>query len=222
MNMANQGNGMATSEANKELRDAAKTGDLARVQKLVTTGADINQAGVDGPLFLAAMEGQTEVIKYLLANGASVDIRNGKNSTPLMAAAHRNQVEATKLLIAAGASKTVKNNDGSSALSYAAGKTEVLAVLNRNPDEVIYSRKVGDRTMQEIFNFRHRERVTFIRKDSAGPVEAFTRLSFAELADKSQLRRAFEKYREAGGRRTEEEVFHDSIAKPALKIVRPS
>ncbi|HYD19487.1 MAG TPA: ankyrin repeat domain-containing protein [Patescibacteria group bacterium] len=211
----------ATPEQNQQLRYAAKAGDLALVQSLVAAGAEINQAGTESPLYFAAQENKLEVLSWLLANGAKVDIGNAKKSTPLMGAAYAGHLGAVKLLMAAGADPDLRNNDNSSAKSYAANKPEILAWLNRNPHEVVLTRRVGDRTMQEIFNFLHNERITFIRKDAASPVEAVTRESFYELADKSALRRAFDQYRMEGGKRSEEEVFHSALPKLSLKGTQP-
>ncbi|MCC7035743.1 MAG: ankyrin repeat domain-containing protein, partial [Alphaproteobacteria bacterium] len=155
---------------------------------------------------------------WLLANGGQVDGTNSKNSTPLMAAAEQGKLEALKILLLAGADPARKNNDGMTARAYAVNRERksVVAWLDRNPEEIIFSRKVADRTLQEIFNFVHKERVTFIRKGADGTVEAVTRHSFGEIADKSALRRAFSEYKKYGGKRSEEEVFFNGISKPFL------
>lgn len=209
---------MATVQQNEKLVEACKAADIALVQKLVSEGADINQPGKSGPLFYAAHNGHAELIKWLIENGADANGLNGKNSTPLMAAAQQGRLEAVKILLMAGADSARKNNDNMTARGYAANseKKNVVAWLDRNPEEVIFSRKVADRTLQEIFNFTHKERVTFIRKGPDGAVEAVTRHSFSEIADKSALRRAFAEYRKYGGKRREEEVFFNAIAKSVL------
>lgn len=209
---------MATAQQNEKLVEACKIGDIPGVQKLVSEGADINQTGKSGPLFYAAHGGHIELIKWLLQNGAEVDVLNSKKSTPLMAAAEQGRLEAVKTLLLAGADAARKNNDNTNARGYAAAreKKSIVAWFDRNPEEVIFTRKVADRTLQEIFNFAHKERVTFIRKGQDGTVEAVTRHSFSEIADKSVLRRAFAEYQKYGGKRSEEEVFFNAISKPLL------
>ncbi len=209
---------MATAQQNEKLVEACKTGDLAAAQKLVLEGADINQPGKSGPLFYAAHGGHIDLLKWLLENGAEADGLNSKKSTPLMAAAQQGKLEAVKILLVMGADPTRKNNDNMTARGYATNseKKSVVAWFDRNPEEVIFSRKVADRTLQEIFNFTHKERVTFIRKGVDGTVEAVTRHSFKEIDDKSALRRAFAEYRKYGGKRSGKEVFFNAIAKPVL------
>lgn len=203
-----------------QLAEACKIGDLAAVQRLVEEGAVIDQSGIDGPLFLAAYHGHQTVVKWLLETGAEVDIRNSKNSTPLMAAAEQGRLECARALVKAGASTATKNNHSISARGYAVRNNHksVVDYIDRNPDEIVFSWRVNDRTLQEVFNFAKRERVTLIRNGAEGPVEAVTRQSFSEITDRATLRKAFEKYRDEGGARTEEEVFSSNIIpkKPRL------
>lgn len=209
---------MATVQQNEKLAEACKTGNLELVQQLLADGADLNPPARNSPVFYAAQSGHVELLKWLLAKGGQMDGTNGKNSTPLMAAAEQGRLEAVKILLLAGADPARKNNDGMTARAYAVNreKKSVVAWLDRNPDEISFSRKVADRTLQEIFNFAHKERVTFIRKGLDGAVEAVTRHSFSEIADKSALRRAFAEYKKYGGKRSEEEVFFNALSKPFL------
>ncbi len=209
---------MATAQQNEKLVEACKVGDLPAVRQLVAEGAEINQQGRAGPLFYAAHGGHAVTIEWLVDNGADLNGRNSKNSTPLMAAAEQGRLECVKLLLRLGADVNARNNDNMTARGYAANreKKSVVAWFDRNPEEIIFSRKVADRTLQEIFNFAHKERVTFIRKGQNGAVEAVTRQSFNEISDKSTLRRAFAEYRKYGGKRSEEEVFFNSLSKPFL------
>lgn len=209
---------MATVQQNEKLAEACKTGNLELVQQLLADGADLNPPARNSPVFYAAHGGHVELLRWLLDKGGQVDGTNGKNSTPLMAAAEQGRLEAVKILLLAGADPVRKNNDGMTARAYAVNreKKSVVAWLDRNPDEISFSRKVADRTLQEIFNFAHKERVTFIRKGLDGAVEAVTRHSFNEISDKSTLRRAFAEYKKYGGKQSEEEVFFDAVVKPRL------
>ena len=58
----------------EDLCNAALEGDLLKVQQLLETGAPINftdDANRRTPLIKAAMIGQTEVVRFLLAQGAT-------------------------------------------------------------------------------------------------------------------------------------------------------
>lgn len=86
------------------LHDAAKAGDLKRVQQLVKDGADLEAALPRGetPLIVAALEGQTQVVKFLIERGAAIQARNDRGFTALHAAAYRGHPPVAELLIANG------------------------------------------------------------------------------------------------------------------------
>jgi hypothetical protein len=73
------------------LHDATKSGDLNRVQQLANEGANLDATLQRGetPLIVAALEGHTEVIEFLIARGAIAQARNDRGFTALHAAAYR-------------------------------------------------------------------------------------------------------------------------------------
>jgi hypothetical protein len=81
-----------------------------------------------------------------------------------------------------------------------------------DPEEVVLRRKIGNKLLEEIFNFSARERISLIRADAAGQIEAMTRESFDAIGEKV-LRRAFGAYVAQGGGIPESEVFPETIAK---------
>lgn len=209
----------ARGNNNAALTEACNAGDLLEAKRLVALGGDIDQPGTDGPLFVAARGGHLHVLKWLLEMGADRNVRSAKGSTPLMAAAYYGKLACAEALVAAGADATLHNNDKSTAKSFAAtnGHKDVVAFLSLDPDEVTLSWNVNNRLLQEVFNFARKERVTLIRKDAEAAVEAVLRDSFSDLPETSALRQAFEIHRRQGGRRTEEEVFSQTLPKMKLK-----
>ncbi len=206
------------------LIEACKRGDMAEAERLVEGGAKINQSGSSGPLFYAAYHGHPELTRWLFDQGADLDIRNSGNSTPLMGAAEQGMVDCVRVLLEAGADTELANTHSMTARKYGAENATITALFANPPalvprkvstDEITFSWRVNNRTLQETFNFEHKERVTFIRLGATGPVEAVTRETFAELADKSALRRAFDEYKKRGGTREEAEVFHDALPNKA-------
>jgi len=89
-----------------ELHNAALAADLGRVTYLVTKkAADINSKGDDGEsaLHLAVINGDTEMMGFLLDHGAAVNEADSDGYSPLALAAARNKTGAIKLLVARGA-----------------------------------------------------------------------------------------------------------------------
>jgi ankyrin repeat protein len=70
--------------------------------------------------FQAAEQGDTEVIRDLLKEGADIDSRPDRGNTALMLAVMRGRIETIKMLLENGASMTPENRIGYTALTYAA------------------------------------------------------------------------------------------------------
>jgi len=67
---------LTEAESDEEfLRMASRTGDLAKVKKLLAEGANVDSTEETGrtPIVEAAWEGHTEVVATLIANGADID-----------------------------------------------------------------------------------------------------------------------------------------------------
>ena len=73
-------------------------------------------------LYEAAEQGQIEVVKRLIANGANVNEAEKEfGITPLMSAAFKNRVEIVEILLANGADPNAKTTNGKSVLHFAVG-----------------------------------------------------------------------------------------------------
>jgi quinoprotein dehydrogenase-associated probable ABC transporter substrate-binding protein len=96
----------AGTTADDELHNAALAADLGRVTYLVTKkNGNVNSKGDDGetPLHLAVVNGDTEMLIFLLEHGAAVNEPDSDGYTPLALGAARNKTAALKLLISRGA-----------------------------------------------------------------------------------------------------------------------
>jgi ankyrin repeat protein len=113
------------------------------------TNVEIRTAQDESPLMMAALKGQVEIVRKLIARGADVnkpgwaplhyaatnghleimellleqhafiDAESPNGSTPLMMAAHYGSETAVKLLLDAGADATMRNQLGLSAIDFA-------------------------------------------------------------------------------------------------------
>jgi len=175
----------------------------------------------------AAYKGRVDDVLSLLEKGAEVDSRNGKASTPLMCAAEQGHFEAVRVLLEAGADIFLRNDGNYTAEMYASKHNhhEIVKILQNppkrveSPDEVIFERKISNRTLEEIFNFVSLERISLIRKSSKGAVEAVVRESFSAIEDEATLHKAFEEHVRRGGRADESSVFPNKLLKN--KLPRP-
>ena len=108
--------------------DAAHWGTVRDIEHHINNGANINtqQPGTgQTPLHYAIMnlnpDSGLEIVRYLIANGADVNIHAEGGSTPLHVAAinPRADVEILRLLIANGANVNAKNSAGKTPLDFA-------------------------------------------------------------------------------------------------------
>lgn len=117
---------------------ASKEGDLATLQTLITSGADVNVKGDvisdwgKTALMEASLRGYTDIAKALLKGGADVNAEDDYGDTALMFAAGKGHYEIIKLLLNAGAKVNILNKGSkSTALMMAAknGYTEIVNAL---------------------------------------------------------------------------------------------
>ena len=101
------GCGNDTTNQNKSLYNASRTGNTEEVKQLLSKGAvDINNnKGFQGqsPLFAAAQFGHIEVVKLLLSHGAKVNVGDEYGETPLQRAKAQGHTDVVKLLLEHGA-----------------------------------------------------------------------------------------------------------------------
>jgi len=85
-----------------DILDAARKGDLATLKAALENKADLESKTRYGqtPLYLAAMNGHVEVVKFLLDQGAKVDVTDTfYKSSAIGFAASRKHVDVVKILL---------------------------------------------------------------------------------------------------------------------------
>ena len=131
----------------EQLIEAAKSGNLAEVERLIAQGASVDAKDNYGwtPLHWAAAKGHEAVCKLLIANNASVEAKNNYGLTPLHYAAGNGHEAMCKLLIENKASVDAKNNHGWTPLYCAAanGHEAICKLLIANKASVEAKNNIG-------------------------------------------------------------------------------
>lgn len=94
---------------NTDLHDAAKQGDINKVKHLILEeNRDVNFQDEDKntPLYCAATEGHTDVVKFLLTHGADSSLQCQFTNTALHIATQKNHIDVVKILAAHAAQIT--------------------------------------------------------------------------------------------------------------------
>lgn len=195
---------------------AAWAGKAEAVRFLLKKGANPEARDMSGDtaLWAAISNGHKEVVEALLEYGADPrkQCEVASRYSPLELAKHKKNDEIIAIL-----EKSIAEHNEKDKIARANAERVKLerenaareAERRKNKDVVIFSQELGDLTLQEIYNFAALERVTLVRRGEEGPVEAVTRQDFADLSDKSNLRKAFEEHLGRGGTTSVNAVFPD-------------
>jgi ankyrin repeat protein len=142
---------VALADANSELLEAARTGELRSMDSALAHGADADAAGEAGitALMYAAASGHPDAVQRLLDAHAHVNTPVGPNKiTALRIAVAAGSAEAARRLLAAGADRDDMDVNGSRLLFAAAGNgsVELLDLFLTAGEDVNFKRKVGGYT----------------------------------------------------------------------------
>jgi ankyrin repeat protein len=118
------------------LHEAAKEGDLPKVNSLIEGGADVNVRAGNGatPLHFAADRGHIDVVELLISKGADVNAETKRGFTPLHWAAISGHEDVAELLISKGVDINAESLTGFTPLHGAArgGNKDLVELLISN------------------------------------------------------------------------------------------
>ena len=119
-----------SGDGSTPLHWAAYQDDLARVNQLIRSGANVNAANDIGatPLWAASLNGSAPVVTRLLEAGAKPDLALLSGESPLMAAARAGKLAAVDALLAKGANPNARGARGQTALMWAVAQNHADVV----------------------------------------------------------------------------------------------
>ncbi|XP_035669905.1 death-associated protein kinase 1-like [Branchiostoma floridae] len=147
------------------LLDAAKRGNMARVEQILSEGISPDSTDKKGitALFYAVGRGHTGAIQVLIKYGANPNARDKNGNSPLHEAAQNGYTEAMKMLLEAGADPNTSDSYGVTPLHDAAicGHHKCVAQLLAAGADANSKNKGGKRADEVIGkDFRYGKRVS--------------------------------------------------------------
>lgn len=187
-------------------------------------------------LHYALRNGKAAFVSELLSRNARIDLKSANNGESCLHEALRcsDPRNIIRALLENGANPYVVDAMGRDAFgfvkvragNYIVQTSSVRAVLDTvfsrdaakfNPAPpsppadaaltVIFNRVAGSHDMGEVYLFEIKERITYFHKPGTKALESALRQTFADIADQSGLREAYQAHLAQGGAMTEVDVF---------------
>jgi ankyrin repeat protein len=101
---------------------------------LVEAGADIHATSNLGntPLMLAADEGHSDIVRYLILQEAEIDAKNNNDNTALILASANGHTETVRALLHNRANPHIRNKKREQAHTLVSGDQELLDLLEQH------------------------------------------------------------------------------------------
>ena len=101
--------------------------------------------------------GDIDVAKFIIKEGADVDIQDTEGITPLMVASVQNHIEMVKLLLESGANVNMEDNNGTNAYTFGKKYKEVTKLL------VAYGINLVDTEEKRVLRMSEKEKQDYIQ-----------------------------------------------------------
>ena len=200
-----------------EIHEAAKQGDLAKVEALLkdnpnlVSSKDNNVLVIDGsisqtPLHYAVSQGHKDVVAFLLANKADVNAKDTKGTTPLHYAAMRANKDVAELLLAHGAEVNARGYKDMTPLHYAVayGRKAMVELLLANKADANVKNKYDATPLHLAASESHKDTVELLLANKADVNaknnEGWTPLHEAVACEKNGCKDVVKLLRQHGGR----------------------
>ncbi|MBN2858477.1 MAG: ankyrin repeat domain-containing protein, partial [Candidatus Delongbacteria bacterium] len=117
-----------------DIKTAITNSDLVLVKSMIEGNKDLLESRIDTyftPLNYAALEGKTDIVKYLVDKGADINTRDREGSIPLQNAAIKGYFEIVKILVENGSDVNYKDYNDVTPLHFAcmSGNLEMIKFL---------------------------------------------------------------------------------------------
>lgn len=157
-----------------EIHDAAKKGDLDKIQKILDEHPDLldspDRSGFT-PLHWAVIYGQKDMMKYLIGKGADIKGRNKalRGWTPLQSALFAYNNSVADLLVAHGALQELDPEEGLTYLYLAAssGNAPLIAKLLDKGTPAAVRNKYGDTPLHKAAGNGHNDAAKILLENGA-------------------------------------------------------
>ena len=125
---------MSRNAQKREFFRAVRDGDTATVRRMVYDNNHLVNIVSDDdmrPLFIAAENGNLEMVRLMLEKGADINIQDEEGWAPLLGATSRGHIEVVRLLIDAGAEVNIQEGRGDTSVNIAAknGYIQIVRLL---------------------------------------------------------------------------------------------
>lgn len=158
----------------KAVLEAAETGDAAKFNALLKDKTiDLNAQDETGmtPLMSAALGGNVDMIKKLLAKKVKLEIKNQAGDTALAVALTNDQLDSAKALINAGANVDLivaGDNQDTLLMRAASNNADITGlILKKNKSLLNKTNKLGETALMQSVRFGNNDSVKMLLKAGA-------------------------------------------------------
>jgi len=121
---------MSSNAQKREFFRAVRVGDIVTVRRMLDDNNRLLNMSDEGvlPLFIAAENGNLEMVTLFINAGADINIQNEEGWTPLLGATSRGHIEVVTFLIENGANVNIQEGRGETPLNIAANNGHIQIV----------------------------------------------------------------------------------------------